>query len=215
MARRTKEEAQATRSSILDAAERLFHQRGVSRTSLHDIAEAAGVTRGAVYWHFVDKGDLFNAMMDRALLPFEAMTQVLNGAIDSRPLPALRDHLVGVLRRVTVDEHARRSFEIATHKVEYIDELASVRARHLRIRAEYIALGERALRGAQKLGQVSRRVQARTFAIGLHAMVDGLLQNWLLDPSAFDLVRVGRSMIDLHLAGVSAAGADAAVPAAR
>lgn len=42
MARRTKEEAEETRQRILDAAEHLFHERGVSRTSLADIASGAG-----------------------------------------------------------------------------------------------------------------------------------------------------------------------------
>ncbi|TXD80322.1 TetR family transcriptional regulator [Mitsuaria sp. TWR114] len=71
MARRTKQEAQETRARLLDAAEQLFHERGVSRTSLQDIAQAAGVTRGAVYWHFEDKVQLFNAMMERATMPLE------------------------------------------------------------------------------------------------------------------------------------------------
>ena len=66
MVRRTKADALATRNSLLDAAEHLFQARGVSRTSLNDIATAAGTTRGAIYWHFKDKADLFNAMMERA-----------------------------------------------------------------------------------------------------------------------------------------------------
>ena len=72
MVRRTKEEALATRHKLLDAAECLFQSQGVSRTSLQDIAVRAGATRGAVYWHFKDKADLFNAMMDRVTLPLEA-----------------------------------------------------------------------------------------------------------------------------------------------
>src|SRR3546814_1649852 len=56
--RRTKEEALETRESILDAAERIFFERGVSRTTLDQIARAASVTRGAVYWHFQNKSDL-------------------------------------------------------------------------------------------------------------------------------------------------------------
>ena len=68
--RRTKEEALATRNGLLDAAERLFLEQGVAGTSLNDIAVAAGTTRGAIYWHFRDKADLFNAMMDAmAMLP--------------------------------------------------------------------------------------------------------------------------------------------------
>lgn len=52
MARKTKQEAQETRQHILDVALRLFSQQGVSSTSLGEIAKAAGVTRGAIYWHF-------------------------------------------------------------------------------------------------------------------------------------------------------------------
>ena len=48
MARRTKAEAEQTREQILDAAEAVFLDRGVARASLAEIAQAAGVTRGAV-----------------------------------------------------------------------------------------------------------------------------------------------------------------------
>ena len=68
MARRTKEDAATTRELLLDAAEREFCERGASRTSLAEVASAAGVTRGAVYWHFRDKSDLFSAMCARAVL---------------------------------------------------------------------------------------------------------------------------------------------------
>ena len=71
MARRTKEDAIATRNGLLDAAELVFSEKGLSRASLSDIAQAAGATRGAIYWHFKDKVDLFNAMMERVTLQFE------------------------------------------------------------------------------------------------------------------------------------------------
>ena len=72
MARRTKEEALETRGRILDAAEAVFHEKGVAHASLAEIAETAGVTRGAIYWHFKDKADLFHAMMLRVTLPMAA-----------------------------------------------------------------------------------------------------------------------------------------------
>ena len=71
MARRTKEDAAETRSRLLDAAELLFHEKGVSRTSLNDIALAAGATRGAIYWHFENKGDLLTALWERVALPMQ------------------------------------------------------------------------------------------------------------------------------------------------
>ena len=64
MVRRTKEEAQETRAQIIEAAERAFYKRGVARTTLADIAELAGVTRGAIYWHFNNKAELVQALLD-------------------------------------------------------------------------------------------------------------------------------------------------------
>ncbi|EMW0554437.1 TetR family transcriptional regulator [Pseudomonas aeruginosa] len=52
MARKTKEESQKTRDGILDAAERVFLEKGVGTTAMADLADAAGVSRGAVYGHY-------------------------------------------------------------------------------------------------------------------------------------------------------------------
>lgn len=63
MARKTKQQAEETRQEILDAAIKTFSERGVSATSLADIAKSAGVTRGAIYWHFKNKVDLFHQLV--------------------------------------------------------------------------------------------------------------------------------------------------------
>ena len=206
MARRTKDEALATRHAILDAAELLFQQRGVSRTSLQDIAVAAQVTRGAIYWHFKDKADLFNAMMERATMPFEEAGFACGaGCPDDRdPLRFLLERLTRVLKLTVEHEPTRRVFEIATHKVEYVDELLAVRDRHRQNRDECLADIEADLKRAMKLGLIGNKVPARAAAVGLHALVDGLIQNWMLDNEAFDLVRVGRQVTQAYLAGLRA-----------
>ena len=78
MARKTKEEALETRNLILDTAQKVFYSKGVAHTSLNDIARAAGVTRGAIYWHFQNKADLFNAMLERVILPIEEFVFKIN-----------------------------------------------------------------------------------------------------------------------------------------
>ena len=202
MARKTKDEALATRSSILDAAEQLFELQGVSRTSLQDIASAAGVTRGAIYWHFENKSDVVNAMLDRVCLPMEEAQAALEPGNGSPVIPALRAQLQGVLTRVTCDAQARRVFDIATHKVEYIDEMCAVRARHLQIRREYLVVLERTLRRGQRRGELAASPPARQAAIGLQALLSGLIHNWMLDPALFDLRTVGRRAIEAYLAGL-------------
>src|SRR3990167_6418941 len=196
MVRRTKADAEATRHSLLDAAEHLFQKRGVSRTSLNDIAVAAGTTRGAIYWHFRDKADLFNAMMERVVLPLE---ETLNGTGKNPsdledPLQALRDAIAHALHKTATDERTRRVFEIATLQVEYHDEMHAVRARHLQGRNDCMQQTAKVLQSAANQQGLTLAIPVRSAALGLHVMIDGLIQNWLLDPKAFDLRRCGRQV---------------------
>lgn len=203
MVRRTKEEAQATRNLILDTAEVVFHERGVGGTSLNDIARAAGLTRGAIYWHFQDKADLFNAMMKRVTLPLEETALCASDPTLDDPLAYMRHNFIQALRLTAADPQVRRVFGIAVHKVEYVGELTAVRDRHLATRDECLAHAQRGIKLAIQRGLLPRRMPARTAALGLHALIDGLIQNWLLDPEAFDLVKVGQQVLDAYLAGLA------------
>ncbi len=204
MARRTKEEAAATRDSILDAAEKLFVEQGVSRTTLQHIATAAGVTRGAIYWHFDDKGALFNAMMERAILPLEAEMQVLDQVESDDPLVDLRNHMLAVLDRTVNDPGARRVFEIATLKVEFVGEMDAVRQRRKDNMANWMARAERRIGLAIDRGLISRDVNPTQVALGLWTMIDGLIRNWMFDPQEFDLLALGKCVIDPYLDGLRA-----------
>lgn len=204
MARRTKTEALETRNRLLDAAERLFQAKGVSSTTLLDIATAAGATRGAVYHHFKDKADLFNAMMERVTMPLESTLAEVGrmAAQQDDPLESLRESMTHALRQTALDERTRRVFEVATHKVEYVDDMQPVRDRHLRVRNECMAMTQAALKAAVQRQGIDLPMPLPTAALGLHVMVDGLIQNWLLDPDAFDLVRQGRQVMDAYLVGL-------------
>jgi TetR/AcrR family acrAB operon transcriptional repressor len=202
MVRRTKEEAQATRTRILDTAEMVFQQHGVSRTSLQEIAAEAGVTRGAIYWHFRDKAELFNAMIERVTLPLEQDAEASGDPSLDDPLDHVRQSFTAALRKTVSDPQVRRVFEIATHKVEYVGELQAVRDRHLATRNDCLAQVERGLKLAARRGQLTRKIPARSAALGLHALIDGLIQNWMLDPEAFNLVKVGRQVLDAYLDGL-------------
>jgi TetR/AcrR family acrAB operon transcriptional repressor len=204
MVRRTKADAQATRHSLLDAAEHLFQERGVSRTSLNDIATAAGTTRGAIYWHFKDKADLFNAMMERVTMPLEGTLACTARTAETTtdPLLSLRDSMMSALKQTATDEQTRRVFEVATHKVEYVTEMQAVRDRHLRVRNECMVMTEEVLQQAVEREGIQLTVPVATAALGLHVIMDGLIQNWLLEPEAFDLVKSGRVTLDVYLTGL-------------
>lgn len=205
MVRRTKAEAEATRNTLLDAAEHLFQVRGVSRTSLNDIAQAAGTTRGAIYWHFKDKADLFNAMMERVTLPFEeTMSCVGKRAAleEGDPLQPMREAIAQALHKTATDEQTRRVFEIATLQVEYSEEMHAVRERHLQVRNQCVQQTADILRAAVKKTGTTLPIPLGSAAIGLHVVIDGLIQNWLLDPGAFDLEVCGARVVNTYLQGL-------------
>jgi TetR/AcrR family acrAB operon transcriptional repressor len=202
MARRSKEDALATRSSLLDAAERVFLAQGVAGTSLNDIAQAAGTTRGAIYWHFKDKADLFNAMMDRVAMPLQNALALVDGAPEDDPLPGLKKALRAALRQTVTDPQTRRVFEVATHKVEYVDSLCAVRERHLQMRELWMTRFRHVLLRSAAARGVRLSVPATIAAHGLHALLDGLIQNWLLDIGAFELEATAVKAVDAYLRGI-------------
>ena len=202
MARRTKEDADATRNSLLDAAERVFYEKGVSRASLSDIAQAAGATRGAIYWHFKDKVALFNAMMDRVTHPLEQVGSKSASMATLPPLERLRSMVDFVQRTIVQDERTRRVFEIALYRVEYVNDLAAVRDTHIEGCADFCALIEGELRSAAEDQNLQLPMEPHTAAMGVQALFDGLLQSWLLTHGRFDLVTVSRGAIDAYLRGL-------------
>jgi TetR/AcrR family transcriptional regulator, acrAB operon repressor len=204
MARRTKEDALRTRELILDMAEREFHRRGVSRTSLEQVAAAAGVTRGAIYWHFRNKADLFNAMMNRVTLPLESEILRSGERTLDDPVAQIRGSFLAALRATVNDPQARRVFEIALFKVEHGSALRGVRERKLKGLRERVLSVERGFRRAARLGLWKSTVPARSAALGLQSLISGLISNWMIEPEAFDLVRVGEQAIDAYLRGLQA-----------
>lgn len=206
MPRRTKQDAERTRERILDMAEREFQRRGVSRTSLEQIARAAGVTRGAVYWHFRNKADLFNAMLNRVTLPLEAEILRSGERTLDDPVAQIRNSYVAALRATVADPQARRVFEVALFKVEHGHALRGVHERRLAGLRNRVANVERGLRRAARLGLWKSALPARAAAQGVEALVDGLISNWMIDPQAFDLVRVGEQALDAYLRGLRAPG---------
>ena len=204
MARRTKEDALVTRDLLLDAAERVFQRRGVSRTSLQEIAQEAGLTRGAIYWHFENKADVFDAMLQRVTLPMVANFNRQPEAEAAEPLLHLRRNVATAFHQTVHDQQVRRVFEIASHKVEYVDELQALRERRIAEREECMGDLHRLLALAVERNQLAPATPVRVAAIGLHALIDGLMHNWLLDPKAFDLEAVGAQALDAYLAGLAA-----------
>ncbi len=126
MARKTKQQARETRQLILDVALRLFSQQGVSSTSLATIAKAAGVTRGAIYWHFKNKSDLFNEIWELSDASISDLEIEYRAKFPNDPLSVIREILVYVLEATVTEERRRLMMEIIYHKCEFVGEMTVV-----------------------------------------------------------------------------------------
>ena len=178
----------------------MFLREGVTRTSLQRIAEAAGLTRGAIYWHFQDKADLFNAMMERVCLPCEEAC-MLDTQADAAQ--ALREFARQPLERMMEDERTRRVFTIAIHRTEYSEEMRAAFERHLEAMEAFRTQAESIVRRGQAEGDFEARLDSRAASVAMIALIDGLLSRATSAPTGPDELHDAFAAIDLFVAGLT------------
>ncbi len=201
MVRRTKEEAEQTRMAIIAAARNEFHTRGVTRTTLEHIAAAAGVTRGAIYWHFTNKYELFYAMRDQVSLPMlERVEFELLQQKQLAPLARIEKLMNTMLESVTGTEEARTTFEIMNFKCEYVDEIAHELAE---MRNCYESMTKNlavVYREAARNGELRPGLKPETLATDTQLFLWGLARLWLVDTDGKLVRKQAKKLIASHIA---------------
>lgn len=199
MARKTKQEALATRQHILDVALRLFSQQGISSTSLVDIAKAAGVTRGAIYWHFKDKSDLFGEIWELSESSISDLEIEYRAKFPDDPLSVLREILVYILEATVVEERRRLMMEIIFHKCEFVGEMALLQQAQRNLCMESYDRIEQVLKDCISAQMLPAKLLTRRAAILMRSYVSGIMENWLFAPGSFDLKKEARDYVAILL----------------
>jgi TetR/AcrR family acrAB operon transcriptional repressor len=183
MARKTKAEAEQTRRQILDAARQVFHARGVTRTTLEQVAQAAGVTRGAVYWHFDNKTALFFALREEISLPLlrQFHSLILDETL-ADPLDGIEQTILALFRNILGQEAVRQMFEIMFLRCEYVDDFAGVLSEINRPGLDFLNDSELAYRRAQVRGTLRPGLEPGAMALDSWAFVRGLFNHVLASP---------------------------------
>ncbi len=203
MARRSKAEAEQTRAAILDAAEHQFFDNGVSCTTLSHIASRAGVTRGAIYWHFANKTDLFNAMLERIHLPFRQMLGELEQANEQSALAQIKDVMKRAMILVEQDPQYYRVLTIVFHRCEYMEELNPVVAQQDQLNQEVVDNLTVAFKRALANGELNDAITPYDAAIALNALVGGLLSQFLQHPGFISLSKQLDTLLDTLFIGLA------------
>ena len=199
--RRTKEEAAVTRATLLKTALSVFSVKGYSAATLADVAKAAKVTRGAIYWHFKSKADLYNTLVEEVSARGAAVVQqaVAEGGT-----------LIEILRRVFVrqcavmeeDREARAVMELALFKTGLDPELQAGRKKQLEAGNALVAGITDAMRMGMAQGVLRQDVQPDDMARAFIAFENGVIQLWLTSPRSFSLKTSAESFADILIAGL-------------
>lgn len=195
MARKTKAEAAATREALLDAAEEVFFAKGVARTSLEQIARHANLTRGAVYWHFKNKGDLFMALVERVRMPFQSLMEEVNNADPTlSPLTAIQLACHAGLNRLEQPSH-QRILSILLHRCEFFSDINPIQMQDEiadECFDEMLVVFQLAQQQQLLRNDLSPEVATRL----MQAALGGLFHDWLRNPESFSLRERGGELID-------------------
>ena len=193
--RRTKAEAAETRDAILTAAEHVFLERGLTQSTLMEIAGHAGVTRGAIYFHFHDKLDIFQALINRTRFPHEEIMLQAAACDHPNPLYVLEQSILTALELFITNERQQNLFTIIHQRCEYVGEIAPL-VEHLKeARANVLSLFTGLLEVAERRGELSSEWTSLSAAQILLAVLGGLLNAWLRSERGFDLVSDGGKAI--------------------
>ena len=195
MARKTKAEAERTRQNILYAALDIFARKGFVRTTLNDIAKAAGVTRGAIYWHFKDKVALFIALSEdiEASAGIEP-ENILRDRVCS--LEDLREGILEYLANFETNERFCTFYETVNYKIEYTEELEQVLVKKRQEKHEIMKHLEKMFARLKALGRVRSDLDPSQAALSLIAFVTGLIEIWLFDRTFFSITQTVPVLLD-------------------
>jgi TetR/AcrR family acrAB operon transcriptional repressor len=184
MVRRCKKDAERTRQSIIRAARSVFAKKGVSRSTLEEVARAAGVTRGAVYWHFKNKMDLFFAMREQTVLPLIDDAEHCACSISGDdPLRNVEEFLLSVVDAMKKDPATRSVLETMTFRCEFVDELKPALLVQAKQFAGKIATLSEAYQQAKADGSLREDIDPQIAAVDTMSFLVGLVRIWLLDRS--------------------------------
>lgn len=202
MAKKTKEEAEKTKQSIFDAALKVFERKGFVSTTLNDIAKEAGVTRGAIYWHFKNKTDLFLALNEE--IELAAICQ-LEDIRDNPPgnLADLKRCMLNYLALYENDERLRIMYEIILYKTEMTDELAPLMLKERQRDKEIAESLETSIKRLQDTGELTTKLSSVHIIIMIKSFVIGLIDMWIFKKHSFSIKDDTPAMIELFFESLS------------
>jgi TetR/AcrR family acrAB operon transcriptional repressor len=197
---RPKQADPLARRQILAAALDVFSRQGYAGTTLDDITAAANLSKGAIYWYFDSKADLFATLLgERASIFSEVLEDAARGA--GSPLAALHAMWLRWMEALQTDRGYQAYVRLAHLRVEVADEpREGMDARRAEERRAQAIVTERLL-AAVAARELPAALDVEAAALSFVGAGNGLVRAWLLVPDTFSPRAVAPRIWMLLLAG--------------
>ena len=172
-----------------------FAARGVSNTTLNDIADAANVTRGALYWHFENKTQLFNELWLQQPPLRDLIQDKLIGRWGDNPLQRLREKFVVGLQYIAENPRQQALMQILYHKCEFHKDMISEQAIRDKIGLSHQSIRDSLQRCVDE-NLIATSLDLDVIIIILHGSFSGIIKNWLMNPESYDLYGQAPALVD-------------------
>ncbi len=195
--RRTKKEAQKTRSIILKSAMKVFLSKGYSHTSLTDVGKSAGYTRGAVYWHFENKSEILETIISKVHGRFLAkQEEILSLLLDpiQKIIEIININFLSLYR----DKEFRDFIELTWFKTE-IDQHAGLLQGKATITKIFNETITQLFRQAAQQGILKEEINPKIAALSITSLINGIYRGYFVMPDQLKSEAIGRSMIENYL----------------
>lgn len=205
MARKTKDEAEATKEAILEAATAVFHEKGVAKTSLEEIANTAGVTRGAIYWHFKNKTDIFFALHDQL---YENFSGTIARALEPdcpHPLEQLKNLCIELLQELETNKQKQKVLTLFFLRCDYTGEMETLIEYQQKQRMKSMKMFADHLERAKQKGSLPASCETEKMALSLFCYLTGIAFEYLRYPKRFSMKSCAPALMEQYFKGLCCA----------
>lgn len=194
MAKKTKADALKTRQHLIETAIVQFALRGVSNTTLNDIADAARVTRGAIYWHFENKTQLFNEVWAQQPALRELIQDKLWFTMQ-KAWNNFGEQLIVGLQYIAEIPRQQALLQILFHKCEFNEEMISEQEIREKMGFNLHTLRQ-TLQKSMAKGEIANQLDLDVMVIVIYGAFSGIVKNWLINPTGYNLYQQAPVLVD-------------------
>jgi len=200
--KKTKEEAALTRRVLIDAALKVFSHQGYAQATLEEVAKEAGVTRGAIYWHFSNKFEIFYAVLQELYKRAgERVMKIIDS--DQRPVSKLRQLMREFLLIISNEEEFGIIEEVQlfkTRKGEEFSRLYNDHVENVKVMRELLTS---IVREGIVVGEFDNSLDPGIIIVALLSYIAGIKSAWLSGIADISIAENAEKLADIFIKGIA------------